>query len=205
MLAYNCSPSFNWKKKLDDATIARFQTELAAMGYKFQFITLAGFHALNLSMFELARGVQGVRNERLLAACRRRNSSSAEQYGYEAVKHQRFVGHRLLRHGDAGDRERKLFHHGAGRIDGDGAVCTGESMRPAAGSSPDHASVPIVFPEMERTGSYVRFSRPKSHFPGVPGGASGLFLGRRRARPDRPATQNRHPARISTVDNLFGR
>src|SRR5580698_9179085 len=54
MLAYNCSPSFNWKKKLDDATIARFQTELAAMGYKFQFITLAGFHALNLSMFELA-------------------------------------------------------------------------------------------------------------------------------------------------------
>ena len=49
MLAYNCSPSFNWKKKLDDATIARFQTELAAMGYKFQFITLAGFHALNLA------------------------------------------------------------------------------------------------------------------------------------------------------------
>src|SRR6204780_395401 len=55
MLAYNCSPSFNWKKKLDDATIARFQTELAAMGYRFQFITLAGFHSLNLSMFELAR------------------------------------------------------------------------------------------------------------------------------------------------------
>ena len=55
MLAYNCSPSFNWKKKLDDATIAKFQTELAAMGYKFQFITLAGFHSLNLSMFELAR------------------------------------------------------------------------------------------------------------------------------------------------------
>ncbi len=56
LLAYNCSPSFNWKKKLDDATIARFQRELGAMGYKFQFITLAGFHALNLSMFELARG-----------------------------------------------------------------------------------------------------------------------------------------------------
>src|ERR1700704_3480079 len=55
MLAYNCSPSFNWKKKLDDATIARFQTELATMGYKFQFITLAGFHSLNLSMFDLAR------------------------------------------------------------------------------------------------------------------------------------------------------
>src|SRR5271156_3871622 len=55
MLAYNCSPSFNWKKNLDDATIAKFQRELASMGYKFQFITLAGFHALNLSMFELAR------------------------------------------------------------------------------------------------------------------------------------------------------
>src|SRR4030095_9763115 len=56
MLAYNCSPSFNWKKKLDDATIASFQRELGAMGYAFQFITLAGFHALNLSMFQLARG-----------------------------------------------------------------------------------------------------------------------------------------------------
>src|SRR6202011_4913115 len=56
MLAYNCSPSFNWKRNLDDATIARFQRELAAMGYKFQFITLAGFHALNMAMFELARG-----------------------------------------------------------------------------------------------------------------------------------------------------
>src|SRR5438094_3691581 len=55
LLAYNCSPSFNWKKKLDDTAIARFQTELAAMGYKFQFITLAGFHSLNLRMFELAR------------------------------------------------------------------------------------------------------------------------------------------------------
>src|SRR6202034_2625582 len=55
MLAYNCSPSFNWRKNLDDATIARFQKELGAMGYKFQFITLAGFHALNHSMYELAR------------------------------------------------------------------------------------------------------------------------------------------------------
>ena len=56
LLAYNCSPSFNWKKNLDDATIASFQHELDGMGYKFQFITLAGFHALNLAMFELARG-----------------------------------------------------------------------------------------------------------------------------------------------------
>ena len=56
LLAYNCSPSFNWKKNLDDATIAKFQRELGAMGYKFQFITLAGFHALNYSMFDLAHG-----------------------------------------------------------------------------------------------------------------------------------------------------
>src|SRR3546814_12342094 len=56
LLAYNCSPSFNWKQNLDDATIAKFQRELAAMGYKFQFITLAGFHALNYSMFNLAHG-----------------------------------------------------------------------------------------------------------------------------------------------------
>jgi isocitrate lyase len=56
LLAYNCSPSFNWKKNLDDATIAKFQRELGAMGYKFQFITLAGFHQLNYGMFELARG-----------------------------------------------------------------------------------------------------------------------------------------------------
>src|SRR5260370_11241337 len=56
LLAYNCSPSFNWKKKLDDVTIANFQQELGKMGYKFQFVTLAGFHALNMSMFHLARG-----------------------------------------------------------------------------------------------------------------------------------------------------
>src|SRR5204863_4407986 len=59
LLAYNCSPSFNWKRKLDDVTIARFQRELGAMGYKFQFVTLAGFHALNYSMFELARDYRG--------------------------------------------------------------------------------------------------------------------------------------------------
>ena len=64
LLAYNCSPSFNWKKNLDDATIAKFQSELGAMGYKFQFVTLAGFHALNLSMWELARGYK----ERQMAA-----------------------------------------------------------------------------------------------------------------------------------------
>ena len=68
LLAYNCSPSFNWKKNLDDATIAKFQRELGAMGYKFQFITLAGFHSLNYSMFELARGYATRKHERLRAA-----------------------------------------------------------------------------------------------------------------------------------------
>ncbi len=90
LLAYNCSPSFNWKKKLDDATIARFQSELAAMGYKFQFITLAGFHALNLSMFELA---QGYRATGMTAYSKlQQEEFSCEAQGYEAAKHQRFVG-----------------------------------------------------------------------------------------------------------------
>ncbi|MFZ0802278.1 MAG: isocitrate lyase [Terriglobales bacterium] len=91
MLAYNCSPSFNWKKHLDDATIAKFQRELGAMGYKFQFITLAGFHALNLSMFELARGYKVAG---MTAYCRLQEKEFAREasHGYEAVKHQRFVG-----------------------------------------------------------------------------------------------------------------
>lgn len=90
MLAYNCSPSFNWKKKLDEATIARFQRELATMGYKFQFITLAGFHALNHSMFELARGYK----ERGMAAYSELQEAefASEPLGYTAVKHQREVG-----------------------------------------------------------------------------------------------------------------
>jgi isocitrate lyase len=91
MLAYNCSPSFNWKKKLDDATIARFQPALAEMGYKFQFITLAGFHALNLSMFELARAYK---DAGMTAYSRLQEKEFAREYshGYGAVKHQRFVG-----------------------------------------------------------------------------------------------------------------
>jgi len=91
MLAYNCSPSFNWRKNLDDATIASFQRELAALGYKFQFITLAGFHALNHSMFELARSFK---DQGMTAYCRLQDQEfhSEEAYGYEAVKHQQFVG-----------------------------------------------------------------------------------------------------------------
>jgi isocitrate lyase len=90
LLAYNCSPSFNWKKNLDDSAIARFQRELAAMGYKFQFITLAGFHALNYSMFELARGYA---RENMTAFVRLQQSEfAAESQGYTATKHQREVG-----------------------------------------------------------------------------------------------------------------
>ena len=90
MLAYNCSPSFNWKQKLDDATIAKFQRELGAMGYKFQFITLAGFHAINFTMFELARAYR----ERQMSAYVEMQQAefAAEAHGYTATKHQREVG-----------------------------------------------------------------------------------------------------------------
>jgi isocitrate lyase len=91
LLAYNCSPSFNWSRKLDAATIAKFQHELGAMGYAFQFVTLAGFHALNLSMFELATGY---RDEGMTAYARLqdREFDLQKRAGYAAVTHQRFVG-----------------------------------------------------------------------------------------------------------------
>ena len=90
LLAYNCSPSFNWRSKLDTATIAKFQRELGAMGYKFQFVTLAGFHALNYSMFKLARGYR----ERGMAAYSelQEDEFAAEADGYTATKHQHEVG-----------------------------------------------------------------------------------------------------------------
>lgn len=90
MLAYNCSPSFNWKKNLDDATIARFQRELGAMGYKFQFITLAGFHALNFSMFKLAHGY--ARRQMTAFVELQEAEFAAAERGFTAVKHQREVG-----------------------------------------------------------------------------------------------------------------
>jgi isocitrate lyase len=90
LLAYNCSPSFNWKKKLDDKTIANFQKEIAKFGYKFQFVTLAGFHALNYSMFELARKYK---DEGMAAYSELQQAEFAsEQYGYTATRHQREVG-----------------------------------------------------------------------------------------------------------------
>src|SRR5437660_9839086 len=90
LLAYNCSPSFNWKKNLDDATIAKFQRELGAMGYKFQFITLAGFHSLNYSMFELAHGY--ARNQMSAFVELQEKEFAAAEKGFTAVKHQREVG-----------------------------------------------------------------------------------------------------------------
>ena len=90
LLAYNCSPSFNWKKNLDDSTIAKFQRELGAMGYKFQFITLAGFHALNYSMFHLAHGYA---RENMSAFVELQQAEfAAADRGFTAVKHQREVG-----------------------------------------------------------------------------------------------------------------
>src|SRR5207244_4551896 len=90
LLAYNCSPSFNWKRHLDATTIAEFQRELAAMGYKFQFVTLAGFHALNYGMYELARNYR----ERGMEAYTELQEAefAAEQCGYTATRHQREVG-----------------------------------------------------------------------------------------------------------------
>jgi isocitrate lyase len=90
LLAYNCSPSFNWRKNLDETTIAKFQRELGAMGYKFQFVTLAGFHALNFSMYELARKYR----DRGMAAYSELQQAefSAEKNGYTATRHQREVG-----------------------------------------------------------------------------------------------------------------
>ncbi len=90
MLAYNCSPSFNWRRKLDPTTIETFQQQIGAMGYKFQFVTLAGFHALNYSMYELARGYakrgMGAYSELQQA------EFDAEKNGYTATRHQREVG-----------------------------------------------------------------------------------------------------------------
>jgi isocitrate lyase len=121
LLAYNCSPSFNWRKKLDEPTIASFQRELGVLGYKFQFITLAGFHALNFSMFQLARDYK----ERGMPAYADLQTAefSAEKFGYTASKHQREVGAgyfddvaQVIAQGSssttalAGSTEREQFH-----------------------------------------------------------------------------------------------
>ena len=125
LLAYNCSPSFNWKKHLDDATIARFQKELAAMGYKFQFITLAGFHSLNYGMFDLAHGYAR-RQMSAFVELQEREFAAADR-GFTAVKHQREVGTgyfdavtQTIQSGQSsttamkGSTEEEQFHHGNG-------------------------------------------------------------------------------------------
>jgi isocitrate lyase len=137
LLAYNCSPSFNWKKNLDDATIANFQQELGRLGYKFQFVTLAGFHVLNLGMFELARTY---RDAGMAAYSTVQEAEFAAQAnGYRAVKHQSFVGtgyfDRIAQvvsagHSSttamAGSTEAAQFHahehgHGNGKVEAEGA------------------------------------------------------------------------------------
>ena len=90
LLAYNCSPSFNWKKKLDDVTISNFQQELGKMGYKFQFVTLAGFHSLNMAMFHLAHGY--AQSGMTAYSKLQQEEFAAQEVGYRAVTHQHFVG-----------------------------------------------------------------------------------------------------------------
>ena len=144
LLAYNCSPSFNWKKNLDDATIASFQHELGKMGYKFQFVTLAGFHALNLAMFELARGYKQS-GMSAYSRLQEKEFLREQQVGYEAVKHQRFVGtgyfdavQQVITSGTAstvaleGSTEQAQFEssadHGPTRFSGDPDVAHGIRM-----------------------------------------------------------------------------
>ena len=129
MLAYNCSPSFNWQKKLSPERIAAFQRDIGGMGYRFQFVTLAGFHSLNLSMFNLARGYE----ERGMAAYSELQQAefAAEAEGYTATRHQREVGvgyfdavamavsgGTVLHHGAVGSTEAAQFHDGTGAAGG---------------------------------------------------------------------------------------
>jgi isocitrate lyase len=142
MLAYNCSPSFNWRKHIDEATIAKFQPELARMGYKLQFVTLAGFHALNLSMFELARGYK-LTGMTAYTRLQEKEFSRETQYGYAAVKHQRFVGTGYF------DQVQQVISGGlastmalAGSTETEQFMEQQEQMRPEHG--PDAACQPIL-------------------------------------------------------------
>jgi len=142
MLAYNCSPSFNWKKHLDDTSIARFQRELAAMGYKFQFVTLAGFHALNLSMFELARAYK-VDGMTAYSRLQEKEFSREREYGYEAVKHQRFAGTGYF------DAVQQVIASGTASTTAlEGSTETEQftdiSSKPHSGSGPDTGCEPVL-------------------------------------------------------------
>jgi len=142
MLAYNCSPSFNWKKNLDDATIAKFQPELAKMGYKFQFITLAGFHSLNLSMFELARGYR-LAGMTAYSRLQEKEFSREQHYGYEAVKHQQFVGTGYF------DKITQVIAGGTSSVTAlagstEAEQFAGVQPQPYSGTGPDAACQPIL-------------------------------------------------------------
>ncbi len=115
LLAYNCSPSFNWEANLDKATIAKFQKEIAAMGYKYQFVTLAGFHQLNHGMFELASGYR----DRGMAAYSELQQAefASEAKGYTATRHQREVGTGYFDLVSIAAAARRKLHNGARRLD----------------------------------------------------------------------------------------
>ncbi|MBK8987022.1 MAG: isocitrate lyase [Chloroflexi bacterium] len=127
MLAYNCSPSFNWKLNLDEETIANFQKELGEMGYAFQFVTLAGFHNLNAGMFELALGYRD-RGMAAYAEFQQKEFTMQKEHGFRAIKHQSFVGagyfdeiQLVISHGESstvalkGSTEEEQFHAGNGK------------------------------------------------------------------------------------------
>ncbi len=168
MLAYNCSPSFNWRKKLDEAAIATFQQELARMGYKFQFVTLAGFHALNLSMFELARRYRD-HGMAAYSSLQEKEFASEREYGYQAVKHQRFVGtgyfdqvQQVITSGMSsttaltGSTESEQFVHGEHGQDGHG---TGRERTNGNGRS--HPATPMTrFPPESNDFGYEDMLQP---------------------------------------------
>jgi isocitrate lyase len=142
MLAYNCSPSFNWRKHLDDATIAKFQRELAAMGYRFQFVTLAGFHTLNLAMFELARAYK-ISGMAAYSRLQEKEFSCEREHGYEAVKHQRFAGTGYF------DAVQQVISSGTAsttalRNSTESEQFTTTSPEPYSGNGPDAGSQPVL-------------------------------------------------------------
>ena len=162
MLAYNCSPSFNWKRNLDDATIAKFQRELGAMGYKFQFITLAGFHSLNYSMFELAYGY--ARNNMSAFVELQEKEFAAAEKGFTAVKHQREVGTSYFDQITQVVHRRQGLDHGAARLDRGRAVLRRGRARPG---EEDGQEARRVAGEMPRAAQAARpaTSRPSTARP----------------------------------------
>ncbi len=161
VLAYNCSPSFNWRKKLSDQEIARFIPALGEMGYKFQFITLAGFHSLNLAMFELARGYKDT-GMTAYARLQEKEFTREREYGYGAVKHQRFVGtgyfdsvQMLITGGLAATTALTGSTEDAQFLEGSGApVKTAEgpdaSCQPVLGECPSFGEQPLVQPDVAK-------------------------------------------------------